>query len=200
MLDGVYQLGYACAWMKERVGCPACYNRTNGGFVRLLGEDHAKSVEAIFQLVVQTVKDDDEHIVELRALWKRVKVLLRDEAVTYDAETQLGGALRRRGHSEGAKELWLAALEGYRRVLGEEHKDTLDSLNKMGVVLRKMEDDEGALDYYQQALRGKEEVLRKTHPDTLITITNMAGVYMQDLKDFTKADEMYRRALDGYKN
>ena len=37
----------------------------------------------------------------------------------------------------------------------------------------------------------------KTHPDTLVTITNMAGVYADGLKDYTKAEEMLTLALDG---
>ena len=37
----------------------------------------------------------------------------------------------------------------------------------------------------------------KTHPSTLMTIMNMAIVYQEGLKDFTKAELMYRLALDG---
>ena len=44
----------------------------------------------------------------------------------------------------------------------------------------------------------KEKVLGKTHPDTVDTIMNMAIVYKAGLKDFAKAEEMYRVALDGY--
>ena len=44
---------------------------------------------------------------------------------------------------------YLAALEGRKRVLAEEHKDTLASLNSMGVVLQHTKDYAGALDYYQ---------------------------------------------------
>ena len=60
-----------------------------------------------------------------------------------------------------------------------------------------MKDYEGALDYYQQALRGKEKVPEKTHPDTLMTIEGMGDVYKK-IKNFTKAEGMYRLALDGY--
>ena len=103
-----------------------------------------------------------------------------------------------RGKYEEAKVFKLAALEGRRRVLGEEHKDTLGSLNNMGVLLHNMEDYEGSLSYYQQALRVKEKTLGKTHPDTLNTIMNMAGAYMDGLKNFVKAEEMFRQALDGF--
>ena len=61
-----------------------------------------------------------------------------------------------------------------------------------------MESYEVALDYFQQALRGQEKVLGKTHPDTLNTIMNMATVNKDGLKDFAKAEEMYRLALDGH--
>eukprot|EP00518_Triparma_eleuthera_P016242 CAMPEP_0197558154 /NCGR_PEP_ID=MMETSP1320-20131121/18564_1 /TAXON_ID=91990 /ORGANISM="Bolidomonas sp., Strain RCC2347" /LENGTH=62 /DNA_ID=CAMNT_0043119435 /DNA_START=1 /DNA_END=186 /DNA_ORIENTATION=- len=61
-----------------------------------------------------------------------------------------------------------------------------------------MEDYEGALDYFQQVSRGKEKVLGKTHPSTLNTIMNMATAYTVGLKDFVKAEVMYRQALDGY--
>ena len=43
-----------------------------------------------------------------------------------------------------------------------------------------------------------QEVLGKTHPDTLKIITHMAVVFEVGLKDYVKAGEMYRRALDGY--
>ena len=43
----------------------------------------------------------------------------------------------------------------------------------------------------------QEKVLGKTHPETLMTIMNMAGTYKDGLKDFVKAEKMYRQALDG---
>ena len=79
-----------------------------------------------------------------------------------------------------------------------EDKKTLGSLNNMGIVLHHMEDYEGALAYYQQALRVMEKVMRKTHPSTLDTIMNIAGAYMEGLKDFMKAEKITRLALDGY--
>ena len=106
-----------------------------------------------------------------------MKVSLPDEAVTYQVVKQLGGDLKEKGEYEEAKVFYLAALEGRRRVLGEEHKDTLATLNSMRVVLQIVKDYEGALDYFQQALRGEEKVLGKTHPSTLMTIMNTAIVH-----------------------
>ena len=83
-------------------------------------------------------------------------------------------------------------------MLGEEHKKTLDSMDNMGVLLHNMEDYEGSLDYKGQARRVREKVLGKTHPSTLMTIMNMASTYDVGLKDFSKAEEMFKLALDGY--
>ena len=92
--------------------------------------------------------------------------------------------MRGRGHYEEAKVIWLAALEGRRRGLGEEYKLNPDSLNVMGGVLNDLKDCKGALNYYQQALRGQERVLGKTQPYTLGTVMNMANTYMDGLKDY----------------
>ena len=67
----------------------------------------------------------------------------------------------------------------------------------MGGVLGNIEDFEWSLNYFKQALGVKKKVLRKTHPDTLTTIMIMAVAYMDGTKDFTKAEEMFRLALDG---
>ena len=180
-----------------------CYLRAKEGFVRLLGEDSAKAVNAAYAVASQLPSADrgirpSKRIAEYRRLWEKAKVSLPEEAVTYDIANTLGGKLREKGKYEKAKVFYLAALEGKRRVLGEKHQKTLGSLNNMGVLLKDMEDYEGALGYYQQALRVQEKVLGKTHPSTLMTIYNMANTYGGGLKDFVKAEEMFRQALDGY--
>ena len=66
----------------------------------------------------------------------------------------------------------------------------------MGFLLQKMKDSEGALVYYQQALSACERVLGNTHPDTLNTVMNIVTAHKDGLKDFAKAEEMHRLALD----
>ena len=138
VLDGVVALSRAEMWMDEYDEYEACFERAKEEFVRLLGEDSAKAVYAAFYVVL--VSDAwsymlDEGVADLRRLWEMAKVSLPDEAVTYDVADDLGSQCFKKGKYEEAKELWLAALEGQRRVLGEEHKDTLDSLNNPGVHL-----------------------------------------------------------------
>ena len=127
-----------------------------------------------------------------------MKVSLPEEAVTYDVADLLGIELDLQGKYEEAKVFKLAVLEGRRSVLAEEQKETLGSQNNIGIIFDKLKDYEGALNYYQQARRVQEKVLGKTHSDTFDTIMNMAIVYKDGLKDFTKAEEMYRLSLDGY--
>ena len=198
VLDGVLQLGDAHMRMKQRNECVACFRRAKDGFMRLLGEGSAKAVNAAFKVAGQ-IPSDDERIAEWRRLWEMAKVSLPEEAVTYEIAYSLGIKLKKKGKYEEAKVFYLAALEGLRRVLGDEHKTTLTTMYNMGVLLNDgLKDYEGAVDYYQQALRVQEKVLGKTHPDTLATIMNMAITYRNGLKDFVKAEEMYRQALDGY--
>jgi tetratricopeptide (TPR) repeat protein len=197
ILDGVLALGSAHAWTQEWGECKVYFRRAKEGFVRLLGEDSVKAVDAALAVASQ-LPSEDESIVEFRRLWEMAKVSLPDEAVTYNIANSLGIRMEDKVKYEEAKVFHLAALEGRTRVLGDEHKNTLDALNCMGVLLKKMEDYEGALDYYQQAIRVKEKVLGKSHPSTLTTIMNMAVAYKAGLKDFTKAEEMYRQALDGW--
>ena len=160
--------------------------------MRLLGENSAKAF-----MVATQIPSEEEAIAEYRRLWEMAKVSLPDEAVTYDVANQLGARLQEKGKHEEAKALYLAALEGKRRVLAEEHRETLNSLNYMGLVLSAMEDYGGALDYHQQTLSVQEKVLGKTRPYTLITIEGMACAYQVGLKEFIKAEEMYRLTLDG---
>ena len=145
VLDGVLQLGNAYMWMRQGE-CRACFRRAKEGFVRLLGEDSAKAVNAAYSVASQ-IPTDDERIVEFRRLWEMAKVSLPEEAVTYAIANQLGDELDEKGKHEEAKVFYLAALEGQRRVLGEKHKKTLDSLNNMGTLLFNTKDYEGALEY-----------------------------------------------------
>ena len=170
------------------------HKRAKEGFMRQLGDNHAKSVTVTKSLLYQTT-EGDELIAGLRALLGWTKVSLPEEARTYEVTNQLGGEFGKKCKLEGKGALSRrpgGEVEG----TWEEHKNTLASLNNMGGVVMSMEDYEGALDYYQQALRGKGKVLGKTHPSTLSTIMNIAAVYKKS-ENFTKAEEMYRLALDG---
>jgi len=195
VLDGVMALGKAYVWVEEWDECHACFVRAREGFVRLLGKDSPKSINAAHRVAWQ-LPSDDERIVESKRLWEMARVSLPDEAITYDIANDVGIGLWKKGQHAEAKAFYVAALEGYRKLFEDEHKKILATLNNLGALLHNMRDYEGALDYYRQALTVKEKVLGRIHPTTLMTIMNMASVYKRT-EDFKKAEEMYRLALDG---
>ena len=110
-----------------RGGSLFCFEGAKKGFVTLFGEGHVKSVEATFQLVIQTC-GGDERVAELRSLWERLKVRFLMRRSLMMSQTSWGGEPFGRRQYEEANVLNLAAFEGRRKVLGEEHKKTLASL------------------------------------------------------------------------
>ena len=181
VLDGVLALGDLYLEIAESDDdwdeCEACFQRAKEGFVRLLGEDSAKALDAAYGVASQLVSDDEE-IAEYRRLWEIAIVSLPDEAITFMIANELGGRLVEKAQYEAAKPFMLTALEGRERVRGEEHKDTLVTLNNTGVLLKNMEDFAGALCHFKQALRVQEKVLGKMHPDTLGSIMNIGNMHM----------------------
>ena len=196
VLDGALKLGEAYGCMKDWENCRMCYWRAKQGFVCLLGEDSAKAIDAAYHVTTQILEPDA--IVELKRLWEIAKVSLPNETITYTVAHDLGSYLNDEDKYEESKKYFFAALEGRRRVLGDEHKLTLDSLNCMGGITHILKDFDASTGYYNEAFRGYEKVLGKTHPETLMTIFNMGNIYAGGLKDFVKAEEMYRLALDGF--
>ena len=115
--------------------------------MRLLGENSAKVVNSACKCCAGA--KDDELGAELRRLWEMARLSLPDKAVTYEVGNDLGvSKLVLKGQHEEGKEIMLAALEGRRRVLGEEHRDTLASLNNLGAEHGLLKEYEGALGYY----------------------------------------------------
>ena len=66
----------------------------------------------------------------------------------------------------------------------------------LGNLYEDFKDYGAALEYYERGLRGKEQALGKYHPDTLDTIMCIAFLHMDGLKDFTKAEELYRKVRE----
>ena len=116
VLDGVYALGRVCMWMQEWDECRSCYERAKTGYECLL-PNSAKFVDAALVVASQTLCGD-ERIAEYRHLWEMAKVSLPDEAITLDLANDLRRHLDEKGQHEEAKVLFLAALEGRRRVPG----------------------------------------------------------------------------------
>ena len=132
MLGGVMALGKAFMWMRNRK-CVAYFEMAKEVFMRLLGEDSVNAVNAAHKIAWQ-IPSHYGTIVEFRRLWEKAKVCLPDKAVTYAIAHDLGMVLMGKEQFEEAREFYLAALEGKKRVLGEEHLDTFMMLGNLGTL------------------------------------------------------------------
>mmetsp|Transcript_29758 Transcript_29758/g.59185 ORF Transcript_29758/g.59185 Transcript_29758/m.59185 type:complete len:270 (-) Transcript_29758:124-933(-) len=65
VLDSLMVLGEACMWMQKRARRDACFLRAKKGFVRLLGEDSAKAINAAF-MMANLIPSDHTRIAEGR--------------------------------------------------------------------------------------------------------------------------------------
>ena len=90
------------------------------GYEDHYGENSAKALEVAGQSASFT--DDIE---DLTQLWARAKESVPDDPVTFGIACKLAAALRNEKRYEEAMKYYKAALEGQRRVLGEDHHDTL---------------------------------------------------------------------------
>ncbi len=80
-------------------------------------------------------------------------------------------------HSQGrlaeAEPYLREALDGHRRVLGEEHPHTLTSMNNLAATLSALGDASGARELDEEALSVRRRVLGEEHPDTLQSMNNL---------------------------
>ena len=81
------------------------------------------------------------------------------------------------------------ALEGYRRVLGDDHPDTLTSINNMGALLNKL----GRYDDAAEVLRAGEPAARRVWTGSMTrwlgNYLAKLGVTLLALNDFSDAEE-----------
>ncbi len=115
--------------------------------------------------------------------------------------TVIGNTYLAIGKYEEAEVYFLEALEGKRRVLGDEHPETLNSINNMRGLLNKQGKYEEAMPYSVEALEGQRRVLGDEHPETQATINNLVDLHEDwhevepDASHDAKADE-YRQLLE----
>ena len=76
-----------------------------------------------------------------------------------------------------AIQIGTSALDGFQRVLGEDHPDTLGSRNNLAGAYQSAGRLEEAIPIYQETLAARERVLGEDHPDTLSSRNNLAGAY-----------------------
>ncbi|KAK4953368.1 hypothetical protein LTR10_009078 [Elasticomyces elasticus] len=99
--------------------------------------------------------------------------------------------------AEIAEALYLRALRGYVKVLGEDHTSTLHTMNSIGVLYAEQGRVKEAEEMYWRALRGNLESWgpQYTPTDTTLeAVHNLSKLYVDQGK-MKDAEEMYMRAL-----
>lgn len=111
------------------------------------------------------------------------------------AVNDIGVTLAAQGKG-GSEPYYRDALEGYRRVLGDEHPKTLESIYNLGSILYAKGAYGEAEQFVREAMDGTRRIRGNDHFETLRTINNM-GALLQGRGKLTDAEPLYREAMDG---
>ena len=111
--------------------------------------------------------------------------LLLNEAAVY---------LSSRGQYQQALTLQEQALDGRRRVLGDDHPDTLSSMNDLAETRRNLGDLQSAHDLHEQTLTARRRVLGDDHPDTLHSMHSLAAT-RRNLGDLQGARQLFESTV-----
>jgi non-specific serine/threonine protein kinase/serine/threonine-protein kinase len=115
---------------------------------------------------------------------------------TLSSLNDVGFILQERGELDEAESYYREALDGCRRVLGDDHELTLTLINNMGFVLQERGELDDAESYYREGLDGCRRVLGDNHSQTLTAIHNM-GAILRDQRKLGEAELYLRQALEG---
>ena len=86
------------------------------------------------------------------------------------------------GDAAGAEALFRKALEGRRKVLGNQHPDTHNSLYALADCYMKLGRLDDALPLYREELIASKALLGDDHPDTQVSLRSMEGALALTLK------------------
>ena len=95
------------------------------------------------------------------------------------------------------EEMCLRALEGYKRVLGPDHRATLDAFHELGYVYLTQKKPVKAEKMFLRALEGKERALGPVHMSTLETVYSL-GVVFENQGRLAESEARYLLALERY--
>ena len=102
--------------------------------------------------------------------------------------------LQSQGRLAEAEQYCREALEGFRRVLGNDHASTLNAINTMGFVLHKQGRLSEAEPFLREALEEQRRVLGHGHMRTLAAKSNLA-LLLVDLGKALEAEKLTRETI-----
>ena len=95
-----------------------------------------------------------------------------------------------------AEPFFREALEGKRRVLGDDHAETLVLINDTGNLLSSMGRLQEAESFFREVLTRRRRALGEDHPHTLFSLDNMCGVLMA-MRRFEEAEQLRLESFRG---
>jgi serine/threonine protein kinase len=168
---------------------------------RLLGEDHADTLESMSALgELERLRgrfDEAEGL--LKRVLKSCETRFGDQHPdTLRAMNQLGLLYAVSNKYSRGDELLHQSLAGRQAVLGPKHLDTLESLETVALHYRLSREPEKATGFSREALEGFRETLGADHPKTLQALLNLGNDYFR-LGQYADAEPLLRQALEGYR-
>ncbi len=219
-LTSMLQMGrllYYTGGPEERTGATAAkpyFLEALEGRRRVLGDGHPDTRDAMIEwagggyapFTVEAESSYRDAVAGFR------RALGNDDPRTLNSINTLAHHLHLAGHWAGqsgdlttkarklaeAEPFCIEAMEGRRRVLGDEHPDTLESIDRMGNLLQSQGKLNEAEPYHREALAGQRRVLGDQHDETLRTIMNMGSRLLRQNK-LDEAEPYFREAVAGYR-
>ena len=90
------------------------------------------------------------------------------------------------------------ALDGFRRILGDDDPSTLMAIANLGNLLHAQGDLATAEPLYREVLEGSRRARGGDHPDTLIAVSNLSALLLEQGR-LTEAEPLAREALEGHR-
>ena len=114
---------------------------------------------------------------------------------TLTMRSNLGAVLLEMGKLEQAEPILREALDGRRRVLGEQHPQVATSMGRLARALSARGKYEEAEQLYREALRRNRSALGDSHLDTLNTMVNLASL-LQEEGSLQESESLYHAAVE----
>lgn len=126
---------------------------------KLLGPNHASTLQSMMNLNVATDASDSEEELYREILAKQEQILGAEHPSTLLSLLNLARTLMREKRYGDAEPLALRALAGKEKVLGANHPKTLTAIDTVAVLYNFMEQYEISKVYFERALKGFDKVL-----------------------------------------
>ncbi|NJP96643.1 tetratricopeptide repeat protein [Nonomuraea sp. FMUSA5-5] len=119
-----------------------------------------------------------------------------DSVTLCDMLSQAGGFLNIHGRAVNAVKYLERAVNGHKRLLGDDNRSTLASRSNLVYSYHVLNGPARARPLAQRNLDDAERILGKEHPDTLTLLHNVAYMHMAE-GDLEHATQLFKRALMG---